>query len=115
MEESADESDLRPLAKKLKVDTTGKAIPKVGRASPTKRGRKAALRVGGIMLASKEAALESKVRNGTYPLLFSSHDAKRIEDRYREESDNMAKPTSTQLKMGQKEYRAPSGKDTTKK
>ena len=58
-EESADESDARPLAKRWKVNTTGKgkAIPKVVRASPAKRSRRAALR---LEETSDEAASEGE-------------------------------------------------------
>ena len=55
-EESADESDSRPLAKRLKAHTTGKAIPKVGRASPAKKNRKAARHAKKIVPALDEAA-----------------------------------------------------------
>ena len=54
-EESADDSDPRPLAKKLKAHTTGKAIPKVGRASPPqKKSRKATPRAEEIVLTPNE-------------------------------------------------------------
>jgi hypothetical protein len=57
-EESADESDPRPPAKKSKVDRTGKAIPKVGRASPAQRSRKPKLRAEEIVFALNEAGLD---------------------------------------------------------
>jgi hypothetical protein len=58
--DESDESDPRPLAKKLKAHTTGKAISKVGRESPAKKTRKTAPRV-------VEAAPNEKTPKKTKP------------------------------------------------
>jgi hypothetical protein len=54
VEESGEESDPQPLAKKLKAHTTGRAMPKVGCASPAKKGQKAARHAKKIVLASDD-------------------------------------------------------------
>jgi hypothetical protein len=96
--ESADESDSRPLAKRLKAHTTGKAIPKVGRASPAKKNRKAAPRAKKVAPALDEAAPDEE----------TPRKPKKAKPKVREEIDmymkeieekricDMAKPTSSQ-------------------
>jgi hypothetical protein len=54
VEESGEESDPQPLAKKLKAHTTGRAMPKVGCTSPTKKGQKAARHAKNIVPASDD-------------------------------------------------------------
>jgi len=61
-EESADDSDPQPLAKKLKAHTTGKAILKVGYVSPPqKKSQKATLCAEEIVPTLDEAALDEEM------------------------------------------------------
>jgi hypothetical protein len=100
-EESGAESDPPPPAKKLKAQTTGKAIPKVGRATHTKKTGKAEEMVPASNEAIAPASGEETPRkpNKTKSKMRDRIDEERKkieEDRIREKNGDMAKPTSSQ-------------------
>lgn len=103
-DDSAAETDPRPPAKRLKAQTTGKPIPKVGCATPAKKTWMAALRVEKTVPASNEAiALPSNKEPSRKPKKekVKARDeinaaTKKIEGEMQKKNGDMGKPTSSQ-------------------
>jgi hypothetical protein len=96
-EESADESDPRPLAKRLKANATGKGkgIPKVGHTSPAKRSRRAVPRVEeAVDEAASEDETPVKPKKKAKPKLRDeiNNEAKKLLEEVRKKADGVAGP-----------------------